>query len=231
MPIGTSDGNYYEDEYAHATAMHENAISIRPVGQDKPARDAAEIKENELAGSFQNRFNPAEYKPLRQLDYDPTTSSTMPPGSPTEPAGEFKSEGLTPTPARASILNAVRGMAAGSEEAVKNLPQNFMDSIKGALKIFSFPGDVKSGEVNPMSEEGIQKTADLAMTMVGAPAPVAAKLADGTLGSFAGVKSAGIKEKMADLGHAQVLESNAAHPDEIFQKTGFFRGADNRWRY
>lgn len=50
-------------------------------------------------------------------------------------------------------------------------------------------------------------------------------------GTMAGVRSATIGSKLSDLGHAQVLEAAGEHPDTIWSKTGFGRGADTRWRY
>lgn len=50
-------------------------------------------------------------------------------------------------------------------------------------------------------------------------------------GTMAGVRAATIKGKLSDLGDAQILESNGAHPDEIWKTTGFGRGADGRWRH
>lgn len=50
-------------------------------------------------------------------------------------------------------------------------------------------------------------------------------------GTMAGVRSAAIKGKLSELGHAQVLESAGEHPDVVHKETGFFRGADGRWRY
>jgi len=50
-------------------------------------------------------------------------------------------------------------------------------------------------------------------------------------GTMAGVKSALIKGKLADLGHAQILESNGVAGKDIATTTGFFRGADGKWRH
>jgi hypothetical protein len=70
---------------------------------------------------------------------------------------------------------------------------------------------------------------DLAGLMVMGPAPVASKLADGTLGSFAGVTSKTLdRNKLAE---AQIMTANGVHPDDVWKKTGFFQGADGRWKY
>jgi Large polyvalent protein associated domain 23 len=112
---------------------------------------------------------------------------------------------------------------------VERLAGSVYNSFKSAL---TAPGDALAGRFDPTSGEGIARALDMAGMMVGAPAPVAGKLADGTLGSFAGVKSRGVmKEAGADLGRAQILEKQGIHPDEIFDNTGWFKGADGKWRY
>jgi len=107
-------------------------------------------------------------------------------------------------------------------------------------ELFKLPGDVYAGKIDPMSKEGIEKAFQLSTLLVTGPMPVAAKFADGTLGSFAGVKSTAVgtknlvesKSLKGRLYEAQEMESvDAAHSDEIWEKTGWFRGADNRWRY
>src|SRR5882762_8779354 len=93
----------------------------------------------------------------------------------------------------------------------------------------ALPGDVLSGKVQPGSIQEIERAADLAGLMVAGPAPVASKMADGTLGSFAGVTSRTLDKGALET--AQAAEREAVHPDEIWQKTGFFKGADKQWRY
>lgn len=140
---------------------------------------------------------------------------------------------------RLSMVNAVKGMGAGATDAVTNFPQHIKEGIDSVIKMVKTPGegfenklppfvqDPDTGEtkVNPQAIEWATNTA---MTMVGAPAPVAAKMADGTLGSFMGVKSKTIDK--TKLYKAQEMEMNGFHPDDIWEDTGTFRGADNRWR-
>lgn len=47
--------------------------------------------------------------------------------------------------------------------------------------------------------------------------------------TFGGVTSKMLPKDM--LYKAQNMELDMAHPDDIWNQTGFFRGADNRWRY
>ena len=163
--------------------------------------------------------------------------STMPPGAPTEAAGALKqSGGSLPTPdpqnastgflGRLSIVNALRGMTNPSTEEDKNILSGIGSAIGSAVTL---PGDEMAGKVQPDSPEEVERVNNLAGFMVGAPAPVASKMADGTLGSFAGVNSKTINSDV--FFHAQKMAEEGAHPDDIWEHTGFFKGADDKWRY
>lgn len=141
---------------------------------------------------------------------------TIPSTGTTLPADALKSQEGTQVP---DNTNA-------SPERYQTWPERM---VRGAISAMALPGDVLSGKVQPGSTQEIERAMDLAGLMVMGPAPVASKLADGTLGSFAGVTSKTLdKNKLAQ---AQVMQANGANPEEIWQTTGFFRGADTRWRY
>lgn len=221
MPIGTSDGEYHEDQLSYAIADHSTP---------KQRSDAAEMQTNETSGDFQSRFGGAEQRPLVYIE--------RPPQAPTEPAGALESPGSTQTPDNIpltrNVVDKLTGMDGG--ERYQTWPERM---VRGALDAAALPGDVMSGK-QPMwqtdpdtgetniSTQAIERATDLAGLMVTGPAPVAAKMADGTLGSFMGVKSATI-DKTA-LYKAQNLEMDGIHPDDIWNQTGTFRGADGRWR-
>src|SRR3569833_1639866 len=154
-----------------------------------------------------------------------SVAATMPLGSPTEPAGAVKPSGGSQVPARLSIINSIQGMANPSFVVVLFLLSGLYETAKNA---FSLPGDVFAGKVPAGSTQEIERAADLAGLMVTGPAPVASKMADGTLGSFMGVKSKTINKDA--LYKAQTLEMDGVHPDDIWSQTGTFRGADGRWR-
>ncbi len=115
------------------------------------------------------------------------------------------------------------------------LPKGTLQGQVGAKKIgdvvnaVALPGDMLTGKVKPGSVQEMERATDLAGLMVGGPAPVASKLADGTLGSFAGVKSKTINKDK--LYQAQNMEFDSVHPDIIHSETGFYRGSEGRWRY
>lgn len=215
MPIGSSLGNYYEDAMEMETAAHR-----------KKESDAAEIAANETSNDFQSRFYA-------------TDQSTMPPGASTELAGALKQKGGTQTPDKVAETNfsydlgkeALKTVDAAYEWKL-GLNKRLGDSVVSGLTL---PGDVASGKVQMTDESGhtspqvIERSMDLAGLMVTGPAPVASKMVDGTLGSFAGVRGKTLNK--SDLGYAQILEANGVHPDDVFTTTGMFRGADNKWRY
>lgn len=146
-------------------------------------------------------------------------------------------DGDTYVPPKNIETSYIDKLKAGNEKTLDFLFGKGENDIRPALghmaetvkNAFTLPGDVYSGKVQAGSVQEIERAFDLAGLMVTGPAPVAAKLADGTLGSFAGVKSRTLpKDKFYE---AQNMELDAMHPDDIWDKTGFFRGADQRWRY
>lgn len=149
-------------------------------------------------------------KSLDQSELNPSTGIGMPVGYKTEEKKELP-----------DFTNQY-----GTPDKYKLWPERM---VSDAFHAMMLPGEAWRGEIDPMSEEGRKRTLDLAMTMIGAPAPVARKLADGTLGSFAGVTSKSIDKGALEV--AQDALKQGVHPDEVWQKTGFFKGADDRWRY
>src|SRR5882672_7761781 len=211
MGVGLSDGTSYKNTEEWLASVDHRT--------DKQIADQTEINANSTAGDFQSRFYA-------------TDASTMPLQASTELAGALKSFGGRETPANRSVLEKLTGSDGG--ERFQTWPERL------ARSAFTLPGDVLSGKVQPGSTQEIERAADLAGLVISGPAPVAAKLADGTLGSFAGVKSTALSglpksqrnpELLTKFYDAQNMELDAMHPDDIWDKTGFFRGADQRWRY
>jgi hypothetical protein len=156
-------------------------------------------------------------------------------GRPIEPPGSTQTQGGTPVPssennASAGNVGQTRGIVdkllGTTGERYQTWPEKM---VRGAVSAFALPGDVLSGKVESGSVQEIERAADLAGLMIGGPAPVASKMAEGTLGSFAGVTSKTFDKGALEV--AQAAEKEGLHPEEIWNKTGFFRGADNRWRY
>src|SRR6266478_4229008 len=213
MPIGLDDGTVYKDEFDY-TAAKLSAIDIRPV------------------------------------ESVPTTDGTMPTAIPSEPVDALKPSEGTETPGKVAgqdyvyptpdYMNPPERETPFPRPRLTEMLKGFYDVAKNASSLTQAPEwgvDPKTGEVHT-STQAIEKAADLAGLMTFGPAPVASKMAEGTLGSFAGVRSrvfysntpesAAMKEKF----HTAVnMEMDTAHPDKIWEKTGFFRGADNKWRY
>ena len=94
---------------------------------------------------------------------------------------------------------------------------------------FKAPHDSWSGNLPPGSTQEIERAADLAGLAVFGPAPVANKMADGTLGSFAGVGSRTFPKEAA--ANAEAMMKDNLHPDTIWDATGVFRGSDGKLRY
>jgi hypothetical protein len=153
-------------------------------------------------------------------------ASTMPSGGPEKPAGEFNSSSGMEVPENTPKRELPDINDVPHHDWIENVIGGLAHAVKSG---FTLPGDILSGKAQPGSVQEIERAADLAQTMIFGPAPVASKMADGTLGSFAGVTSKTVDRNA--LAEAQVLKSNGVHPDDVYTKTGFFQGADGRWRY
>lgn len=155
-------------------------------------------------------------------------------GRPVEPRTDDKTSSGTQVPAGennapAGSVEAPRGIVdkllGTTGERYQTWPEKAVRSMIGAAAL---PGKVSQGLIAPDSIQAIEQSADLAGMMVFGPAPVAGKMAEGTLGSFIGIKAKNFDRNR--LAEAQIMEANAAHPDEIWMKTQTFKGADGRWR-
>lgn len=219
MGIGTSDGQYFDDHLEYLVASSRGS-------SDKKMRDAQEIAGNETSGDFRSRFGGAEQRPLVYIT-DPRPASGMPSGASTEPTGALNPDDGTLPPEKVSDTE-IRPEPYGLNPPEGNAIQTYIQNIENSIKdIPNVPEKFKkqlaerealSGGKKDFAPEDFDRALDIAMNFGGA-------------GTMAGVRSAGMKAKLSDLGHAQILEANGIHADDIFTTTGFFRGADNRWRY
>lgn len=82
---------------------------------------------------------------------------------------------------------------------------------------------------SPGGLEGYGHVFEAAGAMVFGPATFATKVAKGTLGSFAGVgaKTHNAYKEM----RAEELLAKGASPEEVWKKTGLFKGLDEKWRF
>lgn len=282
MPIGSSSGQYYQDQGDMLVDQYSGPMSA------KEKSDRKEIDANTTSGDFQSRFGAIE-PPAERIYVSPR----RPLGGPTEVTGALESSGGTNVPGNGSTqdydydawkaanpgvemasgqhypdtyklpnhmtfsdesiyhgVNGAQGGHWGQDEqgadtftpGVTNLQQHSMDEMKDYFHRIEpnaklLPPDIdtvlKAQETAPVkpnvlfhtktgvdiTDQDIDKGMNLAMAFSG-----------GGL-TFAGVKAANMPGKLADLGHAQVLEANGVHPDTVFAKTGFFRGTDSRWRH
>lgn len=229
MPVGTSLGQLFDDDFHYFQNQHD-PDKFPSTGELKPPEtpDSNVLTPKGLEGNKNQATDPDLEIPITQrLDVYRTNPPEMPPGAPTEVTGAFKSPEATQV---APNANASPGASYSLPDFTNDRPHDWVERTAiAAGKAFQLPGDVLSGKVQAGSIQEIERATDLAGLMVAGPAPVASKMADGTLGSFAGVASKTLDKGALEV--AQAAEKEAIHPDEIWQKTGFFRGADNRWRY
>jgi len=232
MPIGTSDGEFFEDRWDYTVrAAFPVGLTRVPITKDDPM--VVPPPEDGDYGMVVDPFVMQQNKKLDDVEVDPEVglgleiSAEGPPQAPTKPTGALKQdEGGKGFFDRLSIVNPISAMLKGPnfEEDIA-IAKGLWGSVKSA---FTLPGQVARGEVDPSSVEAVRRSIDLAGIAVLGPAPVASKLADGTLGSFIGVKAKTFdKERLAE---AQRMANKNATGDEIWEKTQTFKGADGRWR-
>lgn len=116
-------------------------------------------------------------------------------------------------PVHGSMGWAVPGLVSGAVNALSDLVRT--------------PGEVVQGKVNPRDPEVGPR---LAMEWGGLAAPEGALLAPrGSAGMFGSLFSA-TADKVAHKA-AVAMERSGAEPEEIFNKTGWFRSGEGNWRY
>lgn len=181
----------------------------------------------DLRGAFQaglSRLSPDEHLPdtYKKPNHPTFSDQSMYAKYAPDKAGTWDGDRYIPAAQRSSIADDLFG------KGENDIRPALMKAGEGIKNAFALPGDVLSGKVQAGSVQEIERAADLASMLITGPAPVAAKMADGTLGSFMGVRSKTL-DKSA-VYKAQNMEMNGATVDEIHEATGTFRGADNRWR-
>lgn len=92
-----------------------------------------------------------------------------------------------------------------------------------ALPEISLGGPKGSADPKDISKEDLEKATNIGLsagpgTMVG-------------LQSLNSLVAAERGTLLSKLGHAQVLDQGGVHGDDIFTTTGFYKGADGKWRY
>lgn len=264
MAIGTDDGQQFENGFEHRVQLAQTDTQRLYVSPNKPKEEGAgepvksiedRRNENPLLGTLKGLgtafgagvddlikrslgMNTALSADNPQPDINnpmskdlgvQDISATMPLGATEKPAGALKSMGGSQTPDNSQISKLPDIEDVPHHDWVEGL-------VKSAIDAFKLPGDVYQGKVDPLSEQGLERSTNLAGFMVGGPSPVVTADKD-VLGSFAGLKSiqnlkgAAKAEALSNLGHAQVLEAAGEHPDVIHEKTGFHRGAEGKWKY
>jgi hypothetical protein len=144
--------------------------------------------------------------------------SPVPPRRPSLDDVVFGAFGMDPTLKRATLLPVAMNAAGEREWAV---PQAVVDMLSSAM----LPGHVMKG--GAWSPQDVTKMA-LDVGMLGAPVGAATAPA-GALGMFAG-KAAKTADRAA-LARAEAMEQAGADAAKVWDETGWFRGADDKWRF
>lgn len=226
MPVGNSNGKFFKDDFEAALDEYNSgvltppktndAMEIDPVTREEPEFDPS-LKEaqfiptadrngqgSDLEGPFTPDVREADVDYLNQRQTFPIDQTMKPP--------------------QRSVTDILTGM--DGKERYQLWPERMIRSLGDSVR------KLATGEVDPTSPEGIAAVTEVAGSLVlgpGAPTALGVKLADGTLGSFAGVRA-----KTADhraLQKALSMDAMDVDKNTIWKETGFFKGADERWRF
>lgn len=150
------------------------------------------------------------YDNVQQLSKDDLIKRALTPGPETMPARmELLWKRLTGT---------------GGFDRYETMPEHL---VKGAFEGLKQFGDAAEGK--PLAPDYVERMTDLAGFITLAPRPIVKGAIDGTLGSFAGVKS--LTARRGDLDLATQMAEKGMDKDQIYSATGWFKGLDNKWRY
>lgn len=219
MPVGLSDGSYHEDYTTMVAMSIPKDLKRIPVVKDPEVSPGVNPGDY---GMVVDPFVMQQNRKLDQIELDPEAGIGLevgfkrPLGASEKPAGEFNSSGGGEIPGNTekaeidwSKLNQPTGEVRMLDVGDSPLSRQIEDFKTQAAK-----------PVKPLKDatpEEIQTAIDVAMSF-------------GT-GTMAGVKAKTMKGKLSDLGLAQILEQAGEHPDVIWKRTGFARGAEGRWRH
>ena len=127
-----------------------------------------------------------------------------------------------------SILPTALG--GKGEVGISDMARGAYEAGKDAV---TFPGDVLTGKQALFDERGrpleqaVGRSFNAASTLGGASSVVPKP--SNSLGVFGGIGSRTADQNA--LTKAQIMERQGASPDEIWQQTGWGRGAEEKWRY
>lgn len=147
-----------------------------------------------------------------------------------------KSDTMTFKPAFGEGDPGLVDLAKGSDELLGRgveRKQTFPEKVvRSLVDAFSLPRRVLQEGEDAQDPANIGRAFELASTLVFGPMPVAKKVADGTLGSFAGVQAA-IRnpERIAELDNAMAMSRMNASQDAIYNSTGFWKDKDGHWKF
>lgn len=153
-------------------------------------------------------------------------------GVPFNPLGQAKPWAVTDPTVRGQLFPVEWNQLTGDPRLA--MPQVGLDM----LAALALPGDVASGQVDPMGPEGLSRAAGFAANvampgLAGGAAQAATHGVDPNLLSiFAGPNS-----KTADLGRLEQAKKYVDElgygmsPEETWNETGWFQGTDGMWRY
>src|SRR5882762_5965554 len=217
MAVGTSLGAFYEDDLQHN------------LGVDQPPITDSVVKPKEDSTRDKNVLTPKGLEGNKVLQKDEEDLEGTPIANRIDVyQGEPPNKDLPDITNKSGLSQLGDDVFGTGRYDVRPALGRMLEQGKNALTL---PGDVLSGKVQPGSIQEIERATDLAGLMVGGPAPIAAKMADGTLGSFAGVGAKTARTDYLDI--AKKMYADEGHTaEDIWKSTGWFKDIrDGKWKW
>lgn len=206
--IISSNGKFFEDPLHFELSGFDTTLKSKT---EAPLSTYEYLKEQERDMEFQQDF----LGDMGGLPNPTPQDISLSTKTPITKAPEGPSGGIT---------KALEGATDTVPEPYKTWPERMVHSLIDAFKL---PGDVYQG--NEPDGVPLSRATELAGALIFGPAPIARKVVDGTLGSFAGVGA-----RTADKSSLSVAKEAAEiglNQDQIYHATGWFRLSDGKWRH
>lgn len=247
MPIGTSTGQAFESELEAEISLSpitieneapSNDYLLDPVDPNGPFDDSpTDLQRLREGPNIYEDLKRREQEMERELAVPKSDEELMPkPQSISDIPPELPRITVTPKPREDEGFQGYYGKrlqkaferltGTGGEERYQTWPEKLVRTIGDAMTL---PRRVIQEGEDPMSAENIGRAAELAGTLVLGPMPLARKVIDGTLGSIAGVSAKTVNKEA--LQEAMSLDRKGLTTEEIWRKTGFYKGLEGKWRF
>jgi hypothetical protein len=139
-------------------------------------------------------------------------------------AGVVRDKTLSVVNNASTIAQGLTGTGKFEGNRHQTVPEKMVRSFINSVQVLD---GVMRGQID--HRDAIPAAFEVASAITLGPAPLARKAVDGSLGIMAGVRAKGAAQTKLTV--AGLMEKRGSSPDLIWEKTGWYRGFDNEWRF